>query len=165
MSNWKLFQDSRIFLWYYLFTFSKIVELGDTIFIVLRKQKLLTLHWVHHILTMNYTWNMMYELPSNSRWLCSMNFTVHSVMYTYYALVTSGHRLPPILALSITTIQIIQMFTGLITEVLILYHPCSKSVPLNLFGITIYMIFLLLFCKFFIKKYLNKKFPNKQKLI
>lgn len=35
--------------WVYLFAMSKLVEFGDTAFIVLRKQKLIFLHWYHHI--------------------------------------------------------------------------------------------------------------------
>lgn len=31
--------------WGWLFTLSKMVELGDTIFIVVRKQELIFLHW------------------------------------------------------------------------------------------------------------------------
>ena len=34
--------------WSFLFSMSKIVELGDTLFILLRKQPLIFLHWYHH---------------------------------------------------------------------------------------------------------------------
>ena len=40
--------------WYTVFVLSKAVELLDTAFIVLRKQRLITLHWVHHVLTLCY---------------------------------------------------------------------------------------------------------------
>lgn len=42
------YRDVRLTLWYWLFVWSKVVEFGDTVFIILRKQKLIFLHWIHH---------------------------------------------------------------------------------------------------------------------
>ena len=52
-------KDWRLNLWYLFFVLSKALELVDTLFIVLRKHKLLTLHWVHHCLTLCYSWYAM----------------------------------------------------------------------------------------------------------
>ena len=52
-------------LWVILMTLSKLVELGDTIFIVLRKQPLVFLHWYHHISTLIYCWNSYSEQTAN----------------------------------------------------------------------------------------------------
>lgn len=133
-------------------------EFGDTLFIVLRKQRLITLHWVHHILTLIYSWYMMIDLPSNSRWLCTMNFAIHSIMYSYYAAMASGTRVPRSLAQVITSLQILQMVVGLITETITLYYPesiCRKPRPLSLFGFGVYFIFFVLFVQFFVQKYLG----------
>lgn len=40
-----------------LFIISKIPELFDTIFIVLRKKPLIFLHWYHHVTVLLYCWN------------------------------------------------------------------------------------------------------------
>ena len=37
------------------------MELGDTVFIVLRKTNLIFLHWYHHIATLIYCWNAYAE--------------------------------------------------------------------------------------------------------
>lgn len=42
--------------WTTMFVLSKVPELGDTIFIVLRKQPLIFLHWYHHATVLVYSW-------------------------------------------------------------------------------------------------------------
>jgi len=80
------FYDGPSGLWVLLFTLSKLMELGDTVFIVLRKTNLIFLHWYHHIATLIYCWNAYAEQTGTGRWFVTMNFCVHSLMYTYYAL-------------------------------------------------------------------------------
>ncbi|XP_043407708.1 elongation of very long chain fatty acids protein 3 isoform X3 [Chelonia mydas] len=41
--------------WAYMFVLSKVPELGDTVFIILRKQRLIFLHWYHHVTVLLYT--------------------------------------------------------------------------------------------------------------
>ncbi len=76
-----------------LFIFSKVPELGDTVFIVLQKRKLLFLQWYHHITVLLYTWHSYATRNSAGIWFISMNYTVHAVMYMYFALMgVSGLR-------------------------------------------------------------------------
>ena len=78
-------QDRVAGLWTYLFVLSKVMELFDTAFIVLRKQKLIFLHWYHHITVLIYCWYSFSQYTAPARWFVVMNFIVHSIMYTYYA--------------------------------------------------------------------------------
>ena len=78
-------QDRVSGFWTWMFVLSKVPELGDTIFIVLRKQKLIFLHWYHHITVLIYCWYSFSQYTAPARWFVVMNFIVHSIMYTYYA--------------------------------------------------------------------------------
>lgn len=43
--------------WACMFAFSKIAELGDTLFLVLRKRPVIFLHWYHHAVVLIYCWH------------------------------------------------------------------------------------------------------------
>ena len=73
------FSDARILFWYWLFTMSKVIELIDTMFIVLRGGKLIRLHWIHHALTLCLNWFILNDIPSTANWIVNMNFLVHSL--------------------------------------------------------------------------------------
>lgn len=55
-------QDNRIIFWIWLFIWSKVIELGDTVFIILRKQKLIFLHWYHHFTTLTFCFLVFHQL-------------------------------------------------------------------------------------------------------
>jgi elongation of very long chain fatty acids protein 6 len=73
-------------LWTFLFIFSKIPELFDTVFVVLGKRPLLFLQWYHHITVLLFSWHSYATLSAAGIWFISMNYTVHFVMYFYFAL-------------------------------------------------------------------------------
>lgn len=55
----------------------QIPELGDTIFVVLRKKPLIFLHWYHHVTVLLYCWHSYYEQTTYGLYFVSMNYTVH----------------------------------------------------------------------------------------
>lgn len=57
--------------------FHQIPELGDTIFVVLRKKPLIFLHWYHHVTVLLYCWHSYYEQTTYGLYFISMNYTVH----------------------------------------------------------------------------------------
>lgn len=94
------------------FVLSKIVELGDTLFLVLAQKPIVFLHWFHHVTVLIFCWlNLMY--PNSSGFLfVIMNSAVHSIMQTYQGLMIQGFRIPKAIAKCVTLIQISQMFVG-----------------------------------------------------
>ncbi|XP_054160069.1 elongation of very long chain fatty acids protein 6-like [Oppia nitens] len=140
-------KDIRVVFFYWMFVMSKVWELGDTVFIILRKQPLMPLHWLHHCLTLCYSWFIYADVPSTSRWMVCMNATVHTVMYGYYAL--KAVRLPvhQSIAKTITTLQIVQMFIGfyinitaLVFKLTDLSPQCEVTLPVITTGAAMYTL-------------------------
>ena len=98
-------------LWTLVFCLSKIPELLDTAFIVLRKKPLITLHWYHHLTVMLFCWHAWCTMSLNGILFAAMNLTIHAVMYAFYALAAVGLR-PSSFAIFLTLGQILQMAVG-----------------------------------------------------
>ncbi|KAH9404818.1 hypothetical protein TYRP_000649 [Tyrophagus putrescentiae] len=155
------YADVRITIWYWLFVWSKVIELGDTAFIILRKQKLIFLHWIHHVLTLSYAFFVIGDAPGTARWMVSMNFAIHTAMYLYYAFKALQVRIPRSIAMAITVAQIVQMIFGLYVNYQAYAirrsgQQCDTSLSASLCGLFIYFLFFLLFIKFFVLAYCSK---------
>jgi elongation of very long chain fatty acids protein 6 len=72
----------------FLFIIAKLAELGDTLFIVLKKRQLIVLHYWHHVTVLLFCWQIAYAQPEggDGTYFALMNAFVHMVMYGYYAL-------------------------------------------------------------------------------
>ncbi|CAG7836187.1 unnamed protein product [Allacma fusca] len=144
--------------WALIFTLSKLVELGDTAFVILRKQKLIFLHWYHHITVLLMTWIYYETYEPCFRWFGTMNYFVHALMYTYFTLKAMKVRVPRSLAMCVTVLQIAQMIVGLYINVYT-YNikssgvPCDRPMGNIVGGLSIYGTYFLLFIHFFVKAY------------
>ncbi|XP_073338711.1 very long chain fatty acid elongase 6-like [Pagrus major] len=147
--------------WAYAFVLSKAPELGDTAFIVLRKQKLLFLHWYHHITVLLYSWYSYKDMVAGGGWFMTMNYTVHALMYSYYAARAAGLRVPRPFAVLITSAQIAQMGMGVAVSWLVYRWMQHGNCPSRLDNITwaalMYLSYLLLFSNFFYQTYLRRQ--------
>jgi elongation of very long chain fatty acids protein 6 len=148
--------------WAYIFTISKLYELGDTLFIVLRKQPLIFLHWYHHVTVFIYVWYSYTDHTAPGRWFMVMNYTVHSFMYTYYALKAMRLRIPRRVNIFITGIQILQMIMGVAVilkaqQYKAQGHFCQQSRENMRYCFLMYSSYLVLFSHFFYNTYLKPK--------
>jgi len=147
--------------WALMGTLSKVAELGDTIFIVLRKQPLIFLHPYHHISVMLYTWFTYSDTDPCHRWFMTMNYFVHSLMYTYYGLRAAGVKLPRKLAMCVTLLQISQMIMGTYVNIYGLrainsVQGCDRRDKNIYLALAMYASYFYLFVDFFKKAYFKK---------
>ncbi|CAL8146036.1 unnamed protein product [Orchesella dallaii] len=140
--------------WTIVFAFSKFLELGDTLFIVLRKRPLIFLQWYHHLVTMIVVWVVAPLVEPIVRWYVVLNYGVHSLMYPYFALRAGGVKVPHSFANLITTLQLTQMVVGFgvnVGSMLIQksgYECARYDSSIKAFAI-LYGSFLILFGKLF----------------
>lgn len=148
--------------WAYTFVISKAYELGDTLFIVLRKQPLIFLHWYHHISVMIYVWYSYTDHTAPGRWFMVMNYTVHSFMYTYYTVRALRFRTPRWVSIFITSIQILQMIMGIVVNLSTYVVKsqgrfCQQSYENMRYSLAMYMSYFCLFAYFFYLSYVKPK--------
>lgn len=158
-------QDHVCAFWSWLFVLSKVLEMGDTVFIVLRKQPLIILHWYHHTSVLVWAW-FGYAVPSGpARWIVFMNYGVHAVMYSYYALRAMSYRPPRYIPMVITSLQLTQMIVGCSICLWIFTHfqsmqndqslNCRISSSYVNVSIAILVSYFVLFAHFFYATYLS----------
>ncbi|NXN80628.1 ELOV6 protein, partial [Bombycilla garrulus] len=152
-------------LWMYLFALSKLVELGDTLFIVLRKKQLIFLHWYHHFFTMIIAWYGYKIMTAAMGWNAALNLSIHTVVYSYYTVTATGLRVPRSIAMIITTSQVVQMAAFVIITILAMFWKddqlCQVSWPILFLGLGLYTTLLALFYNFFVKTYLSSTGKSK----
>lgn len=162
------YTDPTTGYWGWMFVMSKAPELGDTLFLVLRKRPVIFMHWYHHALTFVYAQITYSELQAWSRWSLALNLVVHTVMYAYFAVRALRIRTPRWVAKFITTIQIIQfiisvsIFTHLVwIKTYNTVLNCKASWNVLAIGGLMYLSYLYLFAVFFYNAYIAKRHPGK----
>jgi len=160
-------------LWTMLFILSKVPELVDTVFIVLRKRELIFLHWYHHVTVLLYCWHAYSTLAGTGLYFTAMNFSVHALMYGYFCLQALKMVPKSFPAYLITISQILQMFIG--TGVCIsawYYHVSGKTCHNDFQNLVaagiMYGSYLYLFVAFAVKRFIFKQddeAPKKSKKI
>jgi hypothetical protein len=155
-----------------MFILSKIPELVDTVFIVLRKKPLIFLHWYHHVTVLVYCWHAYVTESGAGLYFISMNYTVHAVMYFYYYLMAIRAIPKWFPSWIITSMQIIQMIVGTGVVGFSIYYKnfgspnypagtCNVTTDNLIVGGIIYASYLYLFMEFAVKRYIFKSKSSK----
>merc|ERR1711948_138926 len=95
-------------------------------------------------------------------WFAAMNYSVHSVMYGYFALMTTKYRkyITPY-AIFITLAQLVQMLVGMIVTIKAMMWQdvgaeCHVNKTNSVLGLTMYASYFLLFFKLFVENYVTQ---------
>lgn len=146
------------------FTMSKFVELGDTVFLVLRKKPLTYLHTFHHASTLMLTWKLFAYRASTGLVFIAMNAFIHAIMYSYYA----GMLFPKIRIFIapysqwITSMQITQMAVGIVVNLvtareIISGRICSVPPICVAAAGVLYSVYMIMFVQFALTKAVLKR--------
>lgn len=148
--------------WASLFTWSKIFELFDTMLLILKKRSVITLHWFHHASVIGFAWcAWVYETPC-ALWYGAMNYSVHTVMYSYFSLmsVSSIRSSVSSVAPLITALQIMQFAMGTVVNIFagvawaLPGVGCSIHPVILQIAAALYIAYGMLFLKLFIDRYI-----------
>lgn len=157
-------------MWTFYFIVSKVPELVDTIFLVLRRKPIEFLHWYHHFTVMLFCWLAGANVIMPGLWFSSMNLCVHSIMYFYYFCMAVDIKAISAISTFITVIQIAQMIMGVIIVSTVAYYQflteqgCQGSErDTTIFGLIMYSTYLFLFVQFFLNRYVFGKKDDKKK--
>nr|AWJ25054.1 fatty acid elongase [Nilaparvata lugens] len=151
---------------YWQYLAMKILDLADTIFIVLRKKQgnASFLHIYHHASMVFLTWFWFkYMREEQFVVLGALNLLVHSFMYSYYLASSFGPKVKAFLWWKryVTWIQMVQFCLGIGYLILLVVRGCRIACGSALFWATNLLFFLVLFSNF----YLNTYKQNKRKTI
>lgn len=146
-----------------LFIYSKVFELIDTVLLTLAQKPVIALQWWHHSTVLLYCWHSCCANIATGLWFAAMNYSVHSVMYGYFALTATKYRkLVTPFAMFITLAQLLQMVVGMyVTTKAVLYQAegleCHVNKTNSILGLSMYFSYFVLFFKLFVDNYFLKK--------
>lgn len=156
---------TRVCWWFF---FSKIIDLMDTVFLVLRKKnnQLSFLHVYHHSTMIFNWWIGVKYAPGGQAFFCGMlNSLVHSVMYSYYLLSSLGPKVQPYLWWKryLTQFQMCQFVLIAVHLSIGHYNQCDFPPILEYVVIFYCMTLIIFFANFYIKQYISKVSVHKTK--
>jgi len=147
----------------YLYTINKMVDLLDTVFIVLRKsyKQITKLHLIHHVYmaSIGYFWQRLYGYGGHYIFSGLLNLLVHIVMYTYYYLSAQNSLIrQSAWKQYLTILQMVQFILMFSHSLWTLLQP-NCNVPLPKIFLVMFMsgLMFVMFMNFYRKSYTQIK--------
>merc|ERR1712084_83031 len=113
----------------------------------------------HRSTVLLYCWHSYATQIATGAWFACMNYSVHSVMYGYFAVMGTQYRKAVSrYALYITLLQLLQMLVGMfVTMRAVMYQAAGDECHVNktnsVLGLTMYASYFVLFFKLFVDNY------------
>ncbi|XP_054263722.1 elongation of very long chain fatty acids protein AAEL008004-like [Macrosteles quadrilineatus] len=153
---------------FYLFMCSRILDLLDTVFMVLKKNnhQISFLHLYHHTFVATACWICVKYMPGGQpAFFGTLNAFVHVVMYFYYFLtaIDASYKKSIWWKRHITELQLAQFFILLVQQLYAILSPtCDFSKYLLAFFLSQAILMIYLFSNFYYNAYIKKQ-PKKTK--
>merc|ERR1711870_47934 len=145
-----------------LFIYSKAAELFDTVRLLLAKKPVIALQWWHHSTVLLYCWHSYSVCIATGIWFAAMTYSVHAVMYGYFAITATKYRkvVTPF-AIFITLAQLMQMLVGMYVTIKAVLHQtrgdeCHVNKTNSVLGLGMYFSYFVPFFKLFLDNYCMK---------
>lgn len=146
-----------------LFIYSKLVELGDTIFLILKGRAVSFLHAYHHITVLLFCWHSFsIGIGGAGLLYAAVNYSIHALMYSYYAVMSLpfGRKILRGTGIYITTLQIVQMIVGIFASITTLFEIwnggyCFVSWVNSTLALIMYASYAYLFMVFYRNSYMK----------
>ena len=84
--NSEFFVKDPTALWTFLYAASKILELGDTMFLILMRKPLTFIHIYSHTFNFLYTWFNYGNFVSTALWYGSVGYLINGFKYLYFSI-------------------------------------------------------------------------------
>jgi len=154
-------------IWGWLFAMSKVLQLGDTAFIVLQKKPVKFWHWFHHAATLYLVWSISVFPSGLHKYFMAINVFAQSFMYSKYAMKSLNIRIPKTFKIGIVMVQSFQTFvmvflTGYSYFAKALNNKCcifDQSLRIAALVCASYLVFSI---SFLIKTSLKRMFNTKE---
>ncbi|CAM1323550.1 ELOVL7 (predicted) [Pycnogonum litorale] len=145
----------------WIYWFSKVVELLDTVFFALRKKfsQITVLHLYHHSAMPMCVWfAVKYSAVGHVSFIGLTNTFVHTFMYGYYGLSTLGPQFQKYLWWKkyITKLQLVQLVLNLLHGGQILFMDCDYPNWIVYLMLSQSSCLFILFLNYYVQEYLRK---------
>ncbi len=114
-------------LWLCLFPFVKILELGDTIILVLQKRHLRTYFWCHHLLALLGSWYIYPYYPPLALWLTMIIYLSHVPVYLYASAHFFNISFSKAISLLLIVIEMLSVLVGAVISIFPLYYQSKGN--------------------------------------